>query len=101
MSTRLHTITHSDQNVYFQQACPLPEELLSWRFLINDDPTPLELTEPSSYIGVEPFLRLTLLRPVLATTISFPRGGDVGAGRRFSDVGRGAKQCGKQSAAGP
>ena len=71
MSTRLHNITHRDQivpgkritqhlahrrfystyfqkkqNVYFQQASPLPEELRSWSFLINDDPTPLELSLP-------------------------------------------------------
>ena len=31
---------------YFQQASPLPEELRSWPFLINDDPTPLELSLP-------------------------------------------------------
>ena len=33
--------------------------------------------------------------------MAFPRGGDVGAGREFSDVGRGMEWCGKQSAAGP
>ena len=48
-------------------------------------------TEPSSYIGVEPLLRLIFLRSVLAMMMVFPRGGDVG---------RGAERCGKQLAAG-
>ena len=39
--------------------------------------------EPSSYVGVEPLLRLTLLRSVLATTMSFPCGGDVVLGEFY------------------
>ena len=57
-------------------------------------------TEPSSYVGVEPLLRLILLRSVLATTMAFPRGDDMGAGRGFFNVGRGAERCGKQLVAG-
>ena len=34
------------RNVYFQQACPLSEEMLSWPFLINDDRNPLKLSLP-------------------------------------------------------
>ena len=37
----------------------------------------------------------------LATTMTFPHGGNVGAGRDFSDVGSGTEWCGKQSVAKP